>query len=402
MGSSTSSASSAQGLFETEMAQSYSPNSPFSRKRWDPVLHTWRQSKAVQLFSPKNASKADAIFGEGAANEIYTPHNGLFLHEMVEHALTKGYIAIVPDGKLDGLINYKVVVLDKQCREVQRWIGRSDVDGFKRYIDLDERQLRFKTDARPKMRYVWWTYLNAVLRTFYWADSYSDYGNINRCQEVRWLDSYWKHHGPFAKRNQLMWFVRGSGPNWTAAFLHGFEEEGDTLTDKEDLERIFRDDHCQRKYRSVPEHEYEEIDSSDEGDTEEQEQNGEKTSGINDTAGPLAPNPTFLQRHRNGEQLTSADLLREMDRLVGTPIAGHEQHMSSGNDMAMSRVAPGEVGTELGLVVWGERASGDDSKKTVTTTVTTTTIEGEKTTTKTEVTETTTTVTTTTNGDDGR
>jgi len=402
MGSSTSSASSAQGLFETEMAQSYSPNSPFSRKRWDPVIHTWRQSKAVQLFSPQNASKADAIFGEGAANEIYTPHNGLFLHEMVEHALTKGYIAIVPDGKRDGLINYKVVVLDKQRREVHRRIGRSDVDGFKRYIDLDERQLHFKTSSRPKIHYVWWTYLNAVLQTFYWADSHSDYGNIHRCQEVRWLDSYWKPYGPFAKRNQLTWFVRGSGPNWTAAFLHGFEEEGDTLTDKQDLERIFLHDYSQRKYSSVPEHEYEEIESSDEEDTEKQDQNGKRTSGINDTAGPLAPNPSFLQRFRDGEQLTSADLLRGMGRVIGPPTVGHEQQMRTGNDMVMSGVAPGEVGTDLGLVVWGERASGNDSKKTVTKTVTTTTIAGGETTTKTEVTETTTTVTTTTNGNDGR
>ncbi|KAJ4139729.1 hypothetical protein NW768_001072 [Fusarium equiseti] len=279
MDSSTSRTISAQGRFETEMTSAYSPNSPCSTKQWDPVLRTWRQSKAVQLFPPQHASKADAIFGRGAANEIYSPHNGLFLHEKVEHALKKGYIAIVPDGRT----NYKVVVLDKQRREVHRRIGRSDVDGFKRYIDLDERPLRFKTDARPKVRYVWWAYVSAVLQTFYWADSPSDYGKINHLSEVRWLDSYWKYRGPFVKRNQLDWFMYpDTGPCWTAAYLHGFEEEGDMSNSGLDLQRIFSNEHWERQQSPVPD--YEEVDSGDEEATRGRGRNGEESSGINNTA----------------------------------------------------------------------------------------------------------------------
>nr|CEG05326.1 unnamed protein product [Fusarium clavum] len=189
---------------------------------------------------------------------------------MVEHALKKGYIAIVPDGRFD----FKVVVLDKHRREVHRRIARFEVDGFSQYIDLDERQLSFKTDARPKMRYVWWTYVNAVLQAFYFAESASDYGKIDHRSEVRWLDSYWTHHGPFAKRNQLKWFVKyGCGPCWTAAFLQGFEEDGDTLDAKLDLENIFTHAHYQRERSPVPD--YEEIVPSDDEDTEERGHNGE-------------------------------------------------------------------------------------------------------------------------------
>ena len=292
MASSNSGTSSAQGLFETEMAHAYSPNSQFSRKQWDPVLCTWRLSKAVQLFPPRHASKADAIFGEGAANEIYSPHNGLFLHEMVEHALKKGYIAIIPNGPSE----FKVVVLDKYRREVNRRIARFEVDGFCRYIDLDERQLIFKTDVRPKMRYVWWTYVNAVLQAFYFADCASDYGKIDHRSEVRWFDSCWTHHGPFAKRNQLKWFVKDScGPCWTAAFLHGFQEEGDTLNVKRDLEHIFTHDYYQRQRSPVAD--YEEIAPSDDEDTEERGHNGEVISGGNNTVVRLTRATTNLQLH---------------------------------------------------------------------------------------------------------
>ncbi|RBR19549.1 uncharacterized protein FIESC28_05544 [Fusarium coffeatum] len=294
MASSNSRTSSAQGLFETEMARAYSPNSQFSRKQWDPVLRTWRLSKAVQLFPPQHASKADAIFGEGAANEIYSPHNGLFLHEMVDHALKQGYIAIVPNGRFE----FKVVVLDKYRREVHRRIARFEVDGFSRYIDLNERQLLFKTDARPKIRYVWWTYVNAILQAFHFADCVSDYGKIDHRSEVRWFDSYWTPHGPFAKRNQLRWFMKsGCGPCWTSAFLHGFEEGGDTLTAKRDLEIIFTDDHYERRRSPVPD--YEEIAAGDDEDTEERGHNGEVISGGNNTVVSLTRATTNLQLRRD-------------------------------------------------------------------------------------------------------
>jgi len=233
----------------------------------------------VQLFPAQHASKADAIFGRGAANEISSPHNGLFLHEKVEHALNKGYIAIVPDGQRDGILDYKVVVLDKQRREVHRRIGRFEVDGFSRYIDLDERRLHFKTDSRPKIRYVWWRYVSAVLQTFYWGNSPSRYGKLDRCSEVQWLDSYWRYHEAFVKRNQLMWLVAsGPGPNWTAAFSHGFEEEGDTPYSRPEAENIFRNEHWERQHSPVPD--YEEIDEG----TQERGHNGEVISRINNTA----------------------------------------------------------------------------------------------------------------------
>ncbi|KAJ4009559.1 hypothetical protein NW752_009152 [Fusarium irregulare] len=295
MNSSTSTETSPHALFESDMARTYCPNSPMSRRQWDPVLRAWCLTNAVPLFPLQHASKADAIFGEGATDEVYSAHNGLFLHEKVEHALNKGYIAIVPDGSY----HYKVVVLDKQRREVHKRIGRFEVDGFSRYMDLDERQLYFKTASRPKLRYVWWRYMGAVLQTFYWAGSRTEHLDGHR--EVAWLDSFWSYCGRFVNYNQLSWFLPSRpGPTWRGAVSHGFVEKPHKPYNSPELESILRNEQRERQRSPVPD--YEEIES-DEG-TQERGHNGEVLSGI---ANPVAaPAPGLANLQLRGDPNSSA------------------------------------------------------------------------------------------------
>ncbi|CEI63222.1 unnamed protein product [Fusarium venenatum] len=78
--------------------------------------------------------------------------------EQIRHDRSKEWEKMEPK-------EYKVMVLDIKHREVNRPIYEFDVLGFERLIELHERKLKFRTDFRPRSRYIWWTFLNAIFRT---------------------------------------------------------------------------------------------------------------------------------------------------------------------------------------------------------------------------------------------
>ncbi len=43
----------------------------------------------------------ESIFGEGARDDLFSPANGIFLHPSIEKAFDRGFLALVPDTRVE-------------------------------------------------------------------------------------------------------------------------------------------------------------------------------------------------------------------------------------------------------------------------------------------------------------
>jgi HNH endonuclease len=236
-----------QSEFVKRMMEVYCPGA-VSKARWDPVLQCWQHSrlcKAAHLYPWSQVDFMDSIFGQGSREEIFLPCNGLFLHEDVEKALERGWLAIVPDvdiepsdplRPLDDLFerterlkswekqavkNYKIVILDPQHKEVTKDLFI--IDGINNLLDLHQRKLVFLTDFRPRARYIWWTFLAAILKTG-WQQKASKMANVVTL-EVRKANQYWGTRGRYVKKNMLLGFVEELGQDVESILENSIDEE---------------------------------------------------------------------------------------------------------------------------------------------------------------------------------
>lgn len=95
------------------------------------------------------------LVGEGW-NVLWTPYNGILLHQKVEEAMDKGRLLIVPD--FDSASNFKVVLLDESLSDTPIYLYGP------KFGDLHNRTLVFKTAFRPGKRYLYFLCLITLFR----------------------------------------------------------------------------------------------------------------------------------------------------------------------------------------------------------------------------------------------
>lgn len=143
----------------------------------------------------------DSIFGKGSRSEIFSPLNGLFLHERVK--------------------DYKLIVVNKFNSNVKKAIFIEE--DIKTVLDLDGRKLTFLTDFRPRARYLYWTFVNATICTRW--DHTDDENNI-AVREVQKGTRYWGTQGRYVKENQLLGFVEELGHELQSSLELGLDGVG--------------------------------------------------------------------------------------------------------------------------------------------------------------------------------
>lgn len=225
----------AQTKMRKTMREAYCPDAG-DRALWDPVFVKWESAlvmKAVHLYPWKQNQTMDGIFRPWSHKDLFSPYNGLFLHPDIEDALVKGHIAIVPDVELepadtklpqndqrernDRLLewesaevkNYKLVVLNKSHKEVNRMWFRNGGETTK-LLQLDGRKMVFRTDFRPRARYVWWTFMFAILKNA-WGQSQQEREKDPEHIEVSRVARYWGTRKDYVKRNQIRGLVEEPG-----------------------------------------------------------------------------------------------------------------------------------------------------------------------------------------------
>lgn len=233
---------------------------------WESVLGMWVNARfvtAAHLFPWRSADTMDQIFGEGAVNEIFSSYNGLFLDPEIESALDKGYLVIIPDQDIEpqdpsfpkidqearhqrlkewersNPKEYKVVVLDPKPDMMQKIIFDKNT-GYpvETLAELHGRRLKFLNDFRPRSRYVWWTYLNALTQIS-WREKASTNTAIQ--QEVNKGTRYWGTHGRYVRKNQLLGFVEQIGHDVKSiadSIMEHAVEEDDNVANEPDMSGI--------------------------------------------------------------------------------------------------------------------------------------------------------------------
>ncbi|KAI1646991.1 uncharacterized protein F4817DRAFT_338125 [Daldinia loculata] len=209
-----------QSNFRKALIKAYHPPQWKRGAIWDPVLGKKMDEElitAAHLFPCKSECLMDEIFGPGAREELFSPLNGLLLSTKVEKALDKGHLAIVPDvpDPADHALmrawsttepkGYKVVVCSSNFTKSVGMFD-ADVHGISCLMDLHNRPLHFLTDARPRARYIWWTFLAGI--------TYLDWSQSERKvikEEVAMRVRYWGTRWRYAKAAHIRSFIEELG-----------------------------------------------------------------------------------------------------------------------------------------------------------------------------------------------
>lgn len=141
------------------------------KEKWCAVLKLWNedplQRKAAHIIPHFMGYKGVAWqlgdkgdWGLGNAH-IWSPKNGLSLATCIEEPFDKGQLVIVPKevAAIDELQKLRLLVLDSELMNV-----RVPEVPTRTYSDYHGKELEFKSEGRPALRYLYWHYVTSILR----------------------------------------------------------------------------------------------------------------------------------------------------------------------------------------------------------------------------------------------
>ena len=222
---------------------------------WCPVTGAWcSKVEAGHLFPSKSGDELmKAIFGEAeqdmwigkpekGKSELFRACNGILWSEQVEYRFSKGLFTIVPDldenpspaqseaWQRSDPKEYRIRVLRANHKDMKAQItGESNVC----WTDLDNKRLQWRSNFRPRARYLYWSYCEMMLRQAYASQSNMDAADVRR-QEVG--KKYWGSAGPYMKRNMLLGFVEEMGHEYEH-LMEGAMDADDNNDDDDDGEK---------------------------------------------------------------------------------------------------------------------------------------------------------------------
>jgi hypothetical protein len=171
----------------------------------------------------------DTIFGAGSSKELFSWRNGLVLHKVVETALDKGVIAIVPllrpDPRFEKIKRLRKDIetrglddrrkLKKECIKLRDEINQEDNE------KLLEEKNPFLTSARPRARYFWWTFFRAMTCLNWRSPKRMDMPIAKEAQKGVSFCT----RGRYVKENQLRGFVEELGQDIESILENRLEDE---------------------------------------------------------------------------------------------------------------------------------------------------------------------------------
>lgn len=230
---------------------------------------------AAHLFPWKSGKAAmEAIFGpadpkDSSKSDLFEPANGILWSKKAEELFTAGLLTIVPDipdtptkkqmqdWQQSSPKEYKIRILDLEAPLAQIRILRTEVRGR----DLDGRRLQFMTAFRPKARYLYFAYCEAMLRQAYNRDHEVIMGG-----EVR--KKFWGSPGSYMKKNMLLAFVEELGHDHEYLMSGAMEQEPGEIDEPVESALAFANSNILQKMKPLAgertEHEQMEMDSEEE------------------------------------------------------------------------------------------------------------------------------------------
>lgn len=232
---------------------------------------------AAHLFAWTHGQETmTAIFGEESSSELFSPLNGLLISSTAEKFLEKGYIVIVPRLSAQPPDDEVQAWQRSEPKEYQIRVLEVGGDGMRKKIfgredgctwaELDGQPLLFKSDFRPRARYLYFIYCTTILRRS-WAPQHRKSALSDELGKP-----YWGSRGRFMKKGMLLAFVEEMGHEYEG-LLDGAIEDGSTTVES-DASALFAAN--QQILSSV--REKDESDDEDESDDDDDEDDDEKGS----------------------------------------------------------------------------------------------------------------------------
>ncbi len=213
------------------------PNHVKNKLLWCPITCTWTHQEfttAAHIFPWKHGQETmTKIFGPGSEHEMFSAKNGIVMSTLAETRMDKGLFVIVPlinDESAEevnawhksGPKRYQLRVLDKNNSLMQEEIPGSDPK--MEWADLDGQELQFRSEHRPRARYLYYCYCVSMLRRCHHQGKHEE---ILKDYLGR---KFWGIPGAYLRRSYLLAFVKEIGAQ---DILDGVEER-DEEDDGED------------------------------------------------------------------------------------------------------------------------------------------------------------------------
>ncbi|CAG8923374.1 unnamed protein product [Penicillium salamii] len=193
--------------FKKEVNDYYSTVSNNGQKTWCHVLGMFverRRVKAAHLV-PKSLDQEELAHLFGDEDEvILLPQNALSLHHKIESLLDRGDIAIVPmPGVMEFPTEWRCIVLNESLNTDIVYIDEDSsgqTTSIIRVRDLDNRPLGFRSENRPRRRYLYLRFLISYL----WCKRNSVTCLDRKVQSKR----FWPSGGSYLEKSTLQTLAR--------------------------------------------------------------------------------------------------------------------------------------------------------------------------------------------------
>ena len=192
------------------------PLYPTAHQQWCPILSGWYEdvdSSAMHIFPYAGGQHLmDLLFGQGicSTEESFEASNGLMMSKYAEDLLDQGIIALVPNLRDDATADqrgawtekevkdYKIRILDKNHSWMNHFLPSNDTH---RWRDLDNREVAFRSDHRPEVRYLYWRFAISRLRRKWQYPKPPGPLDDNQTEKNK---SFWGVKGPWINRRYLL------------------------------------------------------------------------------------------------------------------------------------------------------------------------------------------------------
>ncbi|CAF9905847.1 MAG: hypothetical protein HETSPECPRED_005965 [Heterodermia speciosa] len=212
---------------------------------WCPVIGGYvpkENARAAHIFPYASGQEAmTSIFGDGGDDKMFDTRNGLILSMWAEKKISDGEIVIVP------------LVSDNASKEETAKWAASDPKEYKVRIvkmspddrdqmlpvfrmkktwgELDGAKVQFKSDHRPRARYLYWQYCQTTLRQSWLGKNQ----NRPRALQSEFKKPFWGTAGSYMKRSMLLAFVEEMGHQYES-LLDGAVEDVDANSGHQEVD----------------------------------------------------------------------------------------------------------------------------------------------------------------------
>lgn len=232
-----------QSRFREAIIEAYNAHDPDPKKKflWCPILKTWviRQSAtAAHLFAYMHGQNVmGSIFGATDQPELFSPLNCIIISSIVEEKFDLAFMVIVPRLPENPSTNevsaqnasnpkeYKIRIMDTDNKDLDDIILPNSTQTWR---DLDGTNVEFRSDFRPRARYLYFHYCLQILQLS-WRQPKTQPGQkyitFGEAMKKDFGKHFWGTPGWYLPRKMLLAFVEEMGHGYEQ-LLEGAMEDG--------------------------------------------------------------------------------------------------------------------------------------------------------------------------------